>query len=265
MVIGDWGRDGAFHQRQVATAMAQFRNARFVASTGDNFYQHGISSLRDPKWETSFQRIYEGVPQRWYAVLGNHDYGGRVEAQIAKTFHDDRWRMPDYWFDVRLDAYGRRDAHLFFINTVAWRGKEKFPYPAELDIEVEKIYEFKAGSKLFMRPRFYKIWQTKLKQYEKRTQDYYLEVPITKSDTTAFHLAEGYTVEALPKDKSISFAKGKYESKYWYDEASRTIFSTAKLTVTSQVIEPAIYEEARLFFDQVIDDTNQKVVCKKTN
>jgi hypothetical protein len=32
-------------------------NARFVASTGDNFYQHGISSIRDPKWETSFQRI----------------------------------------------------------------------------------------------------------------------------------------------------------------------------------------------------------------
>ena len=49
MIIGDWGREGAFHQRQVATAMAQFRNARFVASTGDNFYQHGISSIRDPK------------------------------------------------------------------------------------------------------------------------------------------------------------------------------------------------------------------------
>jgi tartrate-resistant acid phosphatase type 5 len=128
MVIGDWGRDGAFHQRQVAAAMAQFQGSRFVVTTGDNFYQHGISSLNDPKWETSFQRIYEGVPQRWYAVLGNHDYGGRVEAQIAKTFHDDRWRMPDYWFDVRLDAFGRSDVHLFFINTVAWRGKEKFPY-----------------------------------------------------------------------------------------------------------------------------------------
>jgi hypothetical protein len=36
--------------------------------------------------------------------------------------------MPDYWFDVRLDAYGRPDIHLFFINTVAWRGREKFPY-----------------------------------------------------------------------------------------------------------------------------------------
>ena len=128
MVIGDWGRDGAYHQRQVAAAMGEFQRSSFVVSTGDNFYQRGVRSIRDRKWDTSFQRIYTDVPQRWYAVLGNHDYGGSVEAQIARTFHDPRWRMPDYWFDVRLDAYGRPDVHLFFINTVAWRGYEKFPY-----------------------------------------------------------------------------------------------------------------------------------------
>ena len=128
MVVGDWGRDGAFHQRQVAAAMGEFQHSQLVVSTGDNFYQRGVNSVRDRKWDSSFQRIYTNVPQRWYAVLGNHDYGGRVEAQIERTFHDPRWRMPDYWFDVRLDAYGRSDVHLFFINTVAWRGYEKFPY-----------------------------------------------------------------------------------------------------------------------------------------
>ena len=128
MVIGDWGRDGAYHQRQVAAAMGQFHSSQFVVSTGDNFYQHGVGSINDRKWDTSFQRIYTQVPQRWYAVLGNHDYAGSVEAQISKTFHDPRWRMPDRWFDVRLDAFGRPDVHLFFLDTVAWRGEEKFPY-----------------------------------------------------------------------------------------------------------------------------------------
>ena len=128
MVVGDWGRDGAFHQRQVAAAMGDFKQSSFVVTTGDNFYQRGVGSIHDRKWDTSFQRIYTDVPQRWYAVLGNHDYGGNVEAQIAKTFHDPRWRMPDFWYDLRLEAYGRRDIHLFFLNTVAWRGREKFPY-----------------------------------------------------------------------------------------------------------------------------------------
>ena len=128
MIVGDWGRDGAYYQRQVAAAMGQFRRSQFVVSTGDNFYQHGVGSIRDRKWDTSFQRIYTAVPQRWYAVLGNHDYAGSVEAQISRTFHDPRWRMPDYWFDLRLDAFGRPDIHLFFLNTVAWRADEKFPY-----------------------------------------------------------------------------------------------------------------------------------------
>ena len=128
MVLGDWGRDGAFHQRDVAAAMGEFGQSSFVVTTGDNFYQHGVDSVRDRKWDSSFQRIYTNVPQRWYAVLGNHDYGGRVEAQIQRSFHDPRWRMPDYWYDMRLDAYGRPDVHLFFINTVVWRGREKFPF-----------------------------------------------------------------------------------------------------------------------------------------
>lgn len=128
MVLGDWGRDGAFYQRQVAAAMGEFGCSSFVVTTGDNFYQHGVVNARDRKWDSSFERIYTDVPQHWYATLGNHDYGGRVEAQIERSFRDPRWRMPYYWHDLRLDAYGRPDVHLFFIDTVAWRGKEKFPF-----------------------------------------------------------------------------------------------------------------------------------------
>ena len=128
MVLGDWGRDGAYYQRQVAAAMGEFGRSSFVVTTGDNFYQHGIDSVRDRMWDDSFERIYTNVPQRWYATLGNHDYGGRVEAQIERSFRDPRWRMPYYWHELRLDAYGRPDIHLFFINTVVWRGKEKFPF-----------------------------------------------------------------------------------------------------------------------------------------
>ena len=128
MILGDWGRDGAFHQQQVADAMGEFQSAAFVATVGDNFYKNGVGSVRDKQWDSSFERIYTKVPQRWYAALGNHDYGGNVDAQVERSFHDPRWRMPNYWYDVPLDAYGRPDVHLFFIDTVAWRGREKFPY-----------------------------------------------------------------------------------------------------------------------------------------
>ena len=107
LALGDWGRDGQFHQAEVAKQMgvaAQRLGARFVVSVGDNFYEDGVQSTADPKWLTSFESIYSArslqVP--WYAALGNHDYygGGDPQAQVDFTRHSRRWRMParDYSF-----------------------------------------------------------------------------------------------------------------------------------------------------------------------
>jgi hypothetical protein len=161
-----------------------------------------------------------------------------------------------------INYFGIPDPDGFEMN---FSTKESQPYTCNVNLDLEKIYEFKAGSKLFIRPRMYNIWQLTLNPAEKREHDYYLAHPLQKSDTTAFHLPEGYSLESLPRDKNISFAKGRYESHYWADEKSRTIYSTASLTIDSYKIEPALYEEARMFFDQVIEDGNQKIICKNNN
>ena len=128
-VIGDWGREGWYWQRPVAAAMAARQDrsdsrASFVVSTGDNFYLLGVTSTSDPKWERSFERIYSKSLDRWYPVLGNHDYGGFVEAQIDYSGKSDRWIMPSRWHTIRLTDLGRPDVQLFFIDTVAWIGSE---------------------------------------------------------------------------------------------------------------------------------------------
>ena len=124
LVVGDWGRNGAAYQTWVAAHMAR-RPGSFVVSTGDNFYQDGVSSVEDPQWDTSFERIYSPALGRWYAVLGNHDYGGNTDAQIERTFRaGSRWYMRNRWFDVNCTEFGRPDVHLFFVDTVAWNGKE---------------------------------------------------------------------------------------------------------------------------------------------
>ena len=124
LVVGDWGRNGAAYQSWVAAQMAK-RPGAFVVSTGDNFYLDGVNSVGDPQWDTSFERIYSPSLGSWYAVLGNHDYGGNIDAQIRRTFRrGSRWYMPDRRFDVRCTDFGRPDVHLFFLDTVAWHGKE---------------------------------------------------------------------------------------------------------------------------------------------
>eukprot|EP00455_Lapot_gusevi_P023882 TRINITY_DN2480_c0_g1_i1.p1 TRINITY_DN2480_c0_g1~~TRINITY_DN2480_c0_g1_i1.p1 ORF type:complete len:291 (+),score=112.43 TRINITY_DN2480_c0_g1_i1:96-968(+) len=79
-------------------------NISFVISTGDNFYEDGISSVSDTKFRKVFTEGYaqSSLQVPWYVALGNHDYDGSVEAQIqASTSHvDSRWQMPARYFTV---------------------------------------------------------------------------------------------------------------------------------------------------------------------
>lgn len=121
LVVGDWGRGGAFGQTEVAKAMADFADrtpVRFVVSTGDNFYERGVASVDDPEWRRSFEDIYArpslNVP--WYVVLGNHDYGGNADAEIAYTKTNARWRLPARYYTATESA-GTNSVQLFCLDT----------------------------------------------------------------------------------------------------------------------------------------------------
>jgi len=111
LVLGDWGRNGEKDQREVATQMgiaAQELDAKFVISVGDNFYENGVKSVDDPQWQTSFEQVYTApslqVP--WHVALGNHDYHGNCDAQIAYSQKSKRWNMPARYFTrtEKIDA-----------------------------------------------------------------------------------------------------------------------------------------------------------------
>lgn len=111
-VIGDWGRGGAFHQMQVGEVL-QAQNVSFVVSVGDNFYPRGIASTHDGnilQWE----KIYRPrIP--WYLALGNHDYRGNINAQVALTDVYTYWNMPSRYYDAMIEGM-----HFFFIDTTPW-------------------------------------------------------------------------------------------------------------------------------------------------
>jgi hypothetical protein len=140
------------------------------------------------------------------------------------------------------------------------RGKDN--YQLSVKTNTEKVHDFKAGNKFFLRSRLYKIWSLKLDPQPNRKYDYLIEHPLTKSDTTLFVIPEGWSVESLPKNKTASFKYGRFESKYWFDESKRTVFSTVSFSIDNKIIPASVYEEARKFFDQIIDDGNQKLVLQ---
>jgi acid phosphatase len=123
LVVGDWGKpDMSTNAMEVASRMekqAEAIDVAFVISTGDNFYERGVASTGDPLWQTAFEDVYSApalqVP--WYVVLGNHDYNGTPDAELAYALRSRRWNMPArYYVEQQVLADGTR-ADFFFLDT----------------------------------------------------------------------------------------------------------------------------------------------------
>lgn len=122
LVVGDWGRGGEPDQMRVAIQMgktAATTGAKFIVSVGDNFYEDGVHSTQDKHWKKSFEDVYSApslqVP--WYVILGNHDYHGDCDAQIAYSKISSRWNMPARYFSVSKKLDASTTADFFFLDT----------------------------------------------------------------------------------------------------------------------------------------------------
>jgi 3',5'-cyclic AMP phosphodiesterase CpdA len=107
LAFGDWGRNGEYHQKNVAEKMGEIANsvkARFIVSTGDNIYPSGVISEFDPAFRYSFEDIYtaHSLQCDWYLVLGNHDYKTKPEAEIAYSGISRRWKMPGFYYSKKF-------------------------------------------------------------------------------------------------------------------------------------------------------------------
>jgi tartrate-resistant acid phosphatase type 5 len=124
LAMGDWGRNGADHQKQVAEQMgktAADSKAQFIISTGDNFYPSGVISEHDPLFKYSFEDIYTAFSLQWdwYPVLGNHDYKSSPDAQVAYSKISRRWKMPARYYSKTFAINGDKNQQVLiaFIDT----------------------------------------------------------------------------------------------------------------------------------------------------
>jgi len=122
LIFGDWGRDGQFHQTDVATQMGlatEARKCRLIISVGDNFYDKGVQTATDSQWKSSFEEIYtaSSLAVPWYVILGNHDYKGRPGAQLDYAKTHPNWKMPARYFSAVEPITKTESVEFFFIDT----------------------------------------------------------------------------------------------------------------------------------------------------
>lgn len=122
LVVGDWGQPYAPAQRLVAQSMGRVANdiaSRFVISTGDNFYRHGVTSVDDSQWQATFEAVYAApsLQEPWFAVLGNHDYEGSPAAEVDYSVRSHRWRMRSRYWREDMNLPTGESVSFFFLDT----------------------------------------------------------------------------------------------------------------------------------------------------
>lgn len=90
-VVGDTG-DGT---AAVVRGISRVHTAKpldAIILPGDNIYPCGVKSADDPKWSVLQPLLALQIPL--FPVLGNHDYCGDPDAQIAASERFPEWRFP---------------------------------------------------------------------------------------------------------------------------------------------------------------------------
>jgi len=98
LAFGDFG-NGSKEQKQVAAAMLKYHRQSpfdFAVTLGDNFYSSGMESITDPRWKTWWDELYDPLGIKFFATLGNHDWGfaDSPAAEILYSWKSPSWRMP---------------------------------------------------------------------------------------------------------------------------------------------------------------------------
>lgn len=107
IALGDWGYISPIREDIAQTIQKKFQTSLLIF-LGDNFYPTGVKGVHDPQWKL-YERDFKNPS---YAIVGNHDYLGSINAQISYSIFSDTWNMPFTYYDVVRDG-----CHLIFLDT----------------------------------------------------------------------------------------------------------------------------------------------------
>lgn len=147
---------------------------------------------------------------------------------------------------------------------VSQKNKTEF-LDVDVQLAMEKIPQFMTGNKMFLNQRLNPLWRHKLPTAVNRKQDFYFRCPLYFTDTTVYHLPEGFSAEVLPKPTSSKCEYAEYDMSCRYDAEKREIVAIARLQLHHNRIPSAKYAGVKSFFDKLLSDENQKLVVKKSD
>lgn len=172
-----------------------------------------------------------------------------------------------YYFQQNSD-----DLKNIFVKYLHYKSPETFELTTPVDsadghqfslqANYEQLYDFKAGPKLFLKPRIHPICLEDVPMVKERKDAYLFRFPYEKSDTTVFILPPGFEPDNIPPVKEINSKYGQYRQEVIHDASKHTLTVIAQLSLKYHIIPPADYAALAEFFYTVKKQESEKLVIK---
>lgn len=123
IILNDAGHNGYKDQKIVAETMgviAEAAEVRTILSAGDQLHFSGVQHKLDPFWISNFEMIYthpQLLKSDWYAIPGNHEYRGNVDAFIAYNEISSRWKMPARYYTLSYKLQNKKTLRVLMLDT----------------------------------------------------------------------------------------------------------------------------------------------------
>lgn len=146
IVLNDAGKNGYADQKKIAQVMgdvADVAGVDYILSAGDQLHFRGVKHVDDPFWITNFETIYTHpklMSAKWYAVPGNHEYLGSVDAFVNYSKKSPRWKTKSRYFYFDFNGKGQASIRIIMLDTTPLMEryhKKRFDDAAVQDVKAQ--------------------------------------------------------------------------------------------------------------------------------
>jgi hypothetical protein len=164
----------------------------------------------------------------------------------------------DYFHHAR--QLEREELKRFLVQNLDYKSPDDFKFEEinsadkkqfRISFLYDQVYDFKAGNKLFFRPRMYNICDEDIRPDSNRTRDYLFQFPYEKTDTTVYILPENFSVDALPPIKQLETQYGYYRKEATRNTNGNGITIVTQLNLKQHIVPAKEYPALADFFQSV--------------
>lgn len=233
-------------------------NVLAVLDTSGNIITTPISKSNENSWKSKIEG--EITPQGTFIFIGKINLYGNQKHWIWARYTS--WKREDFedWFKSKIGS-GIPGFKL------EWYNIENVKFPQNTCVKINfrasiKKFGNKTGQRLFINPNILnERTGTLFEENETRKYPIWFDYAYLNADTVSIKFPFGYKLEAAPKEQSIEFPFGRYNSSH---EMIDNVFKHYRhFEYTTNYIPADQYEQVVEFTNTAIKKDQSKYVFKK--